>query len=94
MTHSKKNDLPIKWLVLINAYSIASEKAKTCHKGCKNCPFLYDSDYFPDECNLSHRVDVTEIEIRKLEPDRLNKPDGCPFKGFPGNLEISAMEPE
>ena len=38
MTHSKKNDLPIKWLVLINAYSITSEKAKTCHKGCKNCP--------------------------------------------------------
>ncbi|MBE8232167.1 MAG: hypothetical protein HAW67_00415 [Endozoicomonadaceae bacterium] len=56
MAHSKKNDLPIKWLALINAYSIASEKAKTCRGECKNCPNRKKTEQPLDQKVVQQRV--------------------------------------
>jgi hypothetical protein len=78
-------------------------------KGCKNCPFCYyDETLGHDLCSLSRQETAEGIELERLLPSTVEKdsifgkinetfgkkPDGCPFKGFPGNIEISAMEPE
>lgn len=64
-------------------------------KGCKNCPFrFYDETPGHDCCSLSGLTDAIDIKLDKLIPASDEKPDGCPLKGFPGDIEISAMEPE
>ena len=62
-------------------------------EGCFNCPFYhyyYDKGDEGQEC-VMHKY--TE-DVPELFGCCGKKPNGCPFKGFPGNLEIQAMEAE
>ena len=63
-------------------------------KGRSNCPFYHmwwDKGEQGNECILHKYTD----EVNELcGSSTLEKPDGCPFKGWPGNLEIQADESE
>jgi hypothetical protein len=67
-------------------------------KGCKKCPFWYGTyNMFHNPivvCVLNSRDNTCTEDLPTLFPNMDKKPDGCPFKGFPGAIEISAMESE
>jgi len=60
-------------------------------EGCSECPFYhyyFDRGDEGNECIIHKYVEG----MTKLFVIGRYKPDGCPFKGFPGNLEIQADE--
>ena len=63
-------------------------------KGCKNCPFIYNSSNVLGNpilcCSLSERYTADDYRIPLLLPNREEKPKDCPFVQEPCTLEIQA----
>ena len=67
------------------------------HLGCKSCPFFVEGSddgclytWAPKQCTLSN----FNNEVRNLIPNRDKKPKDCPFREYPGSIEISAERNE
>jgi hypothetical protein len=59
--------------------------------GCDNCPFYHMKWHNGEQWNECTVHKYTD-EVDQLFPIGRERPKDCPFKGFPGNLEIQAMD--
>jgi len=67
-------------------------------KGCDLCPFYHmfrdawDKGDQWNECILHNFTDEMGESYPELYSVGGDRPEGCPFKDFPGNVEIQAQE--
>lgn len=68
-------------------------------KDCTNCPFLTKElapqpQVYYRTCTLSNRIMADREKLPELEVNTsgMPRPAGCPFRHYPGSIEIQAEE--